>query len=87
MDKIDIVISRLDDMKDSHNKRLESIDANLAEHMRRTDLIELKNEETEKRVDVLEQPSEARKYILGVAKWIAGIAGSILIVAKLLDKL
>lgn len=44
-DKLDLVVDRIDDLKESTEKRLDSIDFNLAEHMQQTMLVREQNAE------------------------------------------
>lgn len=78
MDKTELIVSRIEDLKESVDKRLESIDNNLAEHMRRTSLLETRMESTEESIIKLQEPSKARKYIISSLKIILTIVGSTL---------
>lgn len=55
MDKLDLVVDRIEDLKQSTEKRLDSIDLNLAEHMKQTMLVREQN------VLVKDQNSELKK--------------------------
>lgn len=85
LDKLDLIVDRIDDLRDSTDKRLESIDFNLAEHMRRTDVLEQLHRDNEKRILKLEEPSKALQWIKSVLLYIAAVAGAILTVMKLFE--
>jgi hypothetical protein len=87
MDKLDLVVDRIDDLKESTDKRLESIDKNLAEHMRRTDILEQLHRDNQQRIAMLEEPRKALILIKQVALWISAICGCILAVLKMLGKI
>ena len=84
-DKLDLVIDRIDDLKDSTEGRLDSIDNNLQEHMRRTDVLEKLHTDNQKRIEMLEEPSKARKYIKNMALYIAAVTGAVVGIFKLID--
>jgi len=83
-DKTDIILQRIDDLKDSTDSRLDSIDTNLAEHMRRTDVLENLHRDNQVRIESLEEPRKALKFIKNVTLYIAAIAGAILGVIKIM---
>ena len=87
MDKLDLVIDRIQDLKDSHGKRLDAIDNNLDIHMSRNDELERSNElmkeHFDKRLIKLEEPIKARKYIW---RWLLGL-GSLLGIVFLIIRL
>jgi hypothetical protein len=85
MDKFDLIVDRIEDLKDSTNQRLDSIDENLAEHMRRTDVLEEMHVDNKKRIENLETPGKARKYIVTTAIHVSAILGAILTVLKIID--
>jgi hypothetical protein len=87
MDKLDLVVDRIDDLKESTDKRLESIDKNLAEHMRRTDILEQLHKDNQKRIHMLEEPKKALLLIKSAAMYVAAIAGAVLTVLKLLGEI
>ena len=78
VDKLDLVLHRIDDMKDSHARRLDSIDENLLNHMKRTELLE-------NRVDKLEIPVKSLKWLKYVILYLAAVAGIILSILKLVE--
>lgn len=77
-DKLDLLIDRIQDMKDANNTRLDSIDENLREHMRRTEILEV-------RVDDLEEPKKALKWIKGCALWVGAILGVTWTIIRLVE--
>jgi hypothetical protein len=83
MDKLDLIVDRIEDLKDNTEKRLESIDLNLAEHMRRTDVLEQLHRDNEKRILQLEEPRKALLLLKNVVLYIAALAGAIITVMKL----
>ena len=83
--KDELIIQRIDDLKDSNNQRLDSIDENLAQHMRRTDVLEDLHMDNQKRIETLEQPLTVLLFIKKISLYIAAIAGAILSVVKLSD--
>ncbi len=76
-DKLDLVLDNIKDLKDSHGKRLDSIDDNLATHMRRTEMLE-------DRVEKLELPGKVLKFLRQAALWVCAIAGVVLTIAKVI---
>ena len=62
-DKFDLIVDRIDDLKENTNTRLDSIDKNLAQHMRRTDILEKLHIDNQDRIKILEKPSLAKEYI------------------------
>jgi len=83
-DKMDLIIARIDDLKDSSNDRLDSIDVNLAEHMRRTDVLEDLHRDNQSRISTLEEPRKALELIKKSALWLSAISGAVLIIIKLI---
>ena len=84
MDILQLIKEKIDDNHDHVKDRLDSIDANLAEHMRRTDILEQLHKENETRIQTLEQPS---KTISMLVKWITvagSVAGSIYAISRFL---
>ena len=86
-DETKLIIDKIEDLKEFHGVRLDSIDVNLKEHMRRTDVLESLHKDNQVRISSLEKPAEARKYIVTAAKSITAVAAAILIIAKLLGKI
>lgn len=87
MDKIDLVVDKIDTNHKHVEHRLDRIDANLAEHMRRTDILEQLHIDNQKRIELLEEP---KKVVSLLKKWIIGIgavSGAVLTIAKLLKYL
>lgn len=76
-DKIDLIVDRIDDLKDDLKKHESREDANfkridnhletynkqLTEHMRRTDVLEQLHMDNQNRIKILEKPSLAKEYI------------------------
>jgi len=89
MKKEDLIIQRLEDLKESTDSRLDSIDNNLAQHMRRTDILELESlhRDNQKRILLLEEPRKALLLLKSVLVYISITAGCILGVLKLLGEL
>ena len=86
-DKIDLVVARIEDLKESTEKRLDSIDNNLAQHMRRTDILEKLHMDNQTRIESLEEPKKALKFLKEVVIYVAAISASIISVIKLLEYL
>lgn len=87
VDKLDLIIDRIDDLKDSHSRRLDAIDNNLDIHMKRSDELERSNElmkdHFEQRIGKLEDPKKALGYLW---KWFLGIgslAGIIFLIVRI----
>ena len=87
MDKLDLIVNKIDDLKDLQDVRLNAIDKNLEEHMRRTDILETLHQNNQTRIATLEKPAEALSLIKKSALYIAAIAGAILAVMKVLSML
>lgn len=85
MNKEDLIIQRIDDLKDSTDSRLDSIDANLRAHMRRTEILEKLHHDNQSRIEKLEEPRKALVLIKNAALYIAAIAGAILTIAKVME--
>ena len=85
-DKIDLVIQRIDDLKDSSNDRLDSIDKNLFEHMRRTNVLEDLHMDNQERISKLEEPRKALILLKSVVLYIGAILGVILTLMKILGE-
>lgn len=83
---MDLIIARIDDLKDSSNNRLDSIDTNLAEHMRRTDVLEQLHQDNQSRITTLEEPRKALILLKTVVLYIAAVVGAISAVLKLWGK-
>lgn len=83
MKKEDIILKMLEEHIDSSDKRLDSIDDNLREHMRRTDVLEDLHMDNQTRIAKLEAPAKALLFIKNVVLYIAAIAGAIITVLKL----
>lgn len=85
--KDDLIIQRIDDLKEHTIHRLDNIDVNLAEHMRRTNVLEKLHMDNQTRIETLEQPITVLLYLKKAAIYIAAISGAILSIAKLTDYL
>ena len=84
--KDDLIIQRLDDLKEANNERLDKIDANLADHMEQTKLVKQLTIDNKDRIVTLEAPKKALLMLKGVVLYISAIVGAILVVMKLLGK-
>jgi len=87
MDKLDLIVDRIEDLKESTERRLDSIDTNLAEHMRRTDVLEQLHRDNQTRIQALEEPKLVMSYIKKGILYLATIAGGTLTIMKLLESL
>jgi len=85
--KEDLIISKIDDLKESTDQRLDSIDVNLAAHMKRTDILEKLHMDNQTRIGILEEPAKALQLIKSVVVYFAAISASIISVIKLLEYL
>ena len=85
-DKLDLVIDRIDDLKEATNDRLDSIDENLREHMRRTAVLEDLHIDNQIRINKLEEPKKALLMLKSMVLYISSIAGAILVIMKLMEK-
>lgn len=83
--KEDLILQRIDDLKESTDQRLDSIDTNLAEHMRRTDVLEKLHRDNQVRIESLEEPRKALAFIKNSVLYVAAICGGILGVIKLIE--
>ena len=83
MDKLDLIIQRIQDLKDSTSDRMESIDDNLREHMRRTDVLEDLHRDNQTRIQSLEEPRKALLLLKSVVLYISVTAGAIVTIVKL----
>tara|TARA_R110000782_G_scaffold160697_1_gene252800 strand:- start:151 stop:417 length:267 start_codon:yes stop_codon:yes gene_type:complete len=86
-DKDDLIIQRIDDLKDATNSRLESIDDNLAEHMRRTEILEKLHMDNQKRIHMLEEPKIVIKYVKSTLLLMSAVAGVVLTLISLAGKM
>ena len=82
-DKIDLVIQRIDDLKDNTADRLDSIDSNLAEHMRRTDVLEQLHMDNQDRINMLEEPRKALLLLKTVVLYISAVSGAAVAILKI----
>ena len=85
MDKLDLIVDKIEDLKDSHDHRLDSIDDNLREHMRRTDALESLHIDNQTRINVLEETPKALRKVKTWAISISGFGGAIIIIYKLVE--
>ena len=81
--KDDLIIQRLDDLKEANNERLDKIDANLADHMAQTKLVKQLTIDNQVRIDKLEAPGKALLLLKAAVLYISAIAGAILLIIKL----
>lgn len=91
MDKLDLIVDKIDDLKNNHKERLDRIDANLAEHMRRTDILEdlhrdnmAKIEQNESSIKSLEKRTVVA-LAKDASKFILALSATVLAVIKLID--
>lgn len=87
MDKIELVVDRIEDLKEHTSKRLDSIDSNLAEHMRRTDILEKLHKDNAARIEYLEKPYTFLAVSKQISLWIAGIASVVIAIFKIMEYL
>jgi len=74
-DKLDLVIDRIDDLKEATNDRLDSIDENLREHMRRTAVLEDLHIDNQIRINKLEEPKKALLMLKPMVYTLARLQG------------
>lgn len=86
MDKLDLVIDKIDDLKESHGKRMDSIDYNLSEHMRRTDILEKLHKDNLARVEKLEETPKALNKLKSWVLYASSLAGAIILITKLIGE-
>jgi len=86
MDKLDLIVDRIEDLKESTDKRLDNIDSNLAEHMRRTDVLESLHRDNQQRIQLLEEPKKALLLIKNVVLYISVVTGGIIAILKVFGK-
>jgi len=84
--KEDVIIKLIEESKESTDKRLDSIDINLSEHMRRTDVLEQLHQDNQSRITTLEEPRKALILLKTVVLYIAAVVGAISAVLKLWGK-
>lgn len=82
MDKLDLIVQRIDDLRDSMDVRLDSIDTNLREHMRRTDVLEDLHRDNQVRIQTLEEPRKALLLLKSVVLYISAVTGAIIAIVK-----
>jgi len=85
--KDDLIIQRIDDLKESNNQRLDNIDENLAEHMRRTSVLEKLHMDNQKRISLLEEPKIFIKYLKNTALVVTAVLGTVLTLITLTGKM
>lgn len=85
MDKIELVVDRIEDLKEHTSKRLDSIDYNLAEHMRRTDLLEQLHKDNAVRIGYLEKPYTFLSMLKQISLWIAAISSVVIAIFKIME--
>lgn len=84
MDLLQLINDKIDTNHDSTERRLDSIDNNLAEHMRRTDVLEQLHRDNQARIQQLEEPKKAISMII---KWVltaGSVAGAIYAISKVI---
>jgi hypothetical protein len=84
-DKTDIILQRIDDLKDSTEQRLDTYNDLLQDHIKRTNILENLHMDNLKRIEKLEEPRKALVFIKSVALYVAAIAGAILTIAKIME--
>lgn len=101
MDLLELINQKIDTNQKHTEKRLDSIDANLKEHMRRSDMLEKMHKDNKEEIDSgkvergqntadivdLKKPAEARKYLVNGAKGLSAILILGLTIAKYLGKI
>lgn len=96
MDKIDLVVKRIEDLKDSTDNKLDALKEGtekrldyyndlLKDHIKRTNILESLHQDNQARIEMLEEPVKAKKYINGLIVKIGGLAVAIFSVIKLLQ--
>jgi hypothetical protein len=83
--KDDIILQRIDDLKDSTDSRLDTYNDLLQDHIKRTNILENLHMDNQKRIELLEEPRKVLRYLKNAALYIAAIAGAILTIAKVLE--
>ena len=82
MDLLQLINDKIDKNHETTDRRLDSIDMNLAEHMRRTDVLEQLHRDNQDRIHKLEEPVKAISMII---KWVltaGSVAGAIYAISK-----
>ena len=82
--KDDIILQRIDDLKDSTDSRLDTYNDLLQDHIKRTNILENLHMDNQKRIELLEEPRKALKFLKNAALYIAAITGAILGVIKIM---
>jgi len=83
MDKLDLIVDKIDNNQKHVEHRLDKIDENLFEHMRRTDVLEKLHMDNQDRIQSLEEPRKAIVFIKNAVLFIGAIAGSVYTIIKL----
>jgi hypothetical protein len=86
-DKLDLVVDRIDDLKESTNKRLDQYNDLLEDHIKRTNILEELHMDNQKRIELLEEPQKAMHFIKKVVVYVGVISAGIVSVVKLLEYL
>jgi CHASE3 domain sensor protein len=86
-DKIDLVVDRIEDLKESTNKRLDQYNDLLEDHIRRTNILEDLHMDNQKRIEMLEEPQKALHYLKKVIIYVGAISAGVISVIKLLEYL
>ena len=87
MDKIELVVSKIEDLKEHVDTKLDRYNDLLEVHIKRTDLLEDLHKDNQDRIKKLEKPTVVVGYILGVVGKVGMVAGAIYGVIKLLEVL
>lgn len=84
MDLLQLINDKIDKNHEDTDRRLDSIDSNLAEHMRRTDVLEQLHRDNQDRIQKLEEPKKAISMLI---KWVltaGSVSGAIYAISKVL---
>ena len=85
MDKLELIIDKIDYNQKHVEHRLDRIDANLSEHMRRTDVLEKLHIDNQDRILKLEEPKKALKLLKSWVIGIGSVAGAAYAVARVMN--
>lgn len=96
MDKLDLVVQRIEDLKESTDNKLDSLKDSVEDrldqyndllevHIKRTDILEKLHIDNQDRIEILEEPTKVRKYVTDIILKIGGLAAAIVGVIKILE--
>jgi len=87
-DKLDLILDKIEDLKQSHGRRLEAIDRNLDIHMTRCDELEHSNEllkdHFNSRLSSLEEPKIFLSYVWRIVLGFGAIGAIVLTVIQII---